>query len=120
MTNYTVDTLNLGKFITESGEVIDNLRLRYEHVGYHGQPLVVVCHALTGNHLTYGTDDYPGWWREIIDGGYIPIHDYQFLTFDVIGSPFGSSSPLNDPHFPKKLTLRDIVRANERGIQALG
>ncbi len=26
MTNYTVDTLNLGKFITESGEVIDNLR----------------------------------------------------------------------------------------------
>ncbi len=59
-----------------------------------GQPLVVVCHALTGNHLTYGTDDYPGWWREIIDGGYIPIHDYQFLTFDVIGSPFSSSSPL--------------------------
>ncbi len=52
--------------------------------------------------------------------GYIPIHDYQFLTFDVIGSPFGSSSPLNDTHFPEKLTLRDIVRANERGIQALG
>ncbi|PXA58286.1 alpha/beta fold hydrolase, partial [Staphylococcus pseudintermedius] len=25
-----------------------------------------------------------------------------------------------DPHFPKKLKLRDIVRANERGIQALG
>lgn len=46
MTNYTVDTLNLGEFITESGEVIDNLRLRYEHVGYHGQPLVVVCHAI--------------------------------------------------------------------------
>lgn len=44
----------------------------------------------------------------------------SILTFDVIGSPFGSSSPLNDPHFPKKLTLRDIVRANERGIQALG
>ncbi|HHW7746903.1 TPA: homoserine O-acetyltransferase MetX [Staphylococcus aureus] len=120
MTNYTVDTLNLGEFITESGEIIDNLRLRYEHVGYHGQPLVVICHALTGNHLTYGTDEQPGWWREIIDGGYVPIHDYQFLTFDVIGSPFGSSSPLNDPHFPKKLTLRDIVRANERGIQALG
>lgn len=44
----------------------------------------------------------------------------SILTFDVIGSPFGSSSPLNDTHFPKKLTLRDIVRANERGIQALG
>ncbi len=58
------------KFITESGEVIDNLRLRYEHVGYHGQPLVVVCHALTGNHLTYGTDDYPGWWRELLMGIY--------------------------------------------------
>jgi homoserine O-acetyltransferase len=34
----------------------------------------------------------PGWWREIIDGGYMPIHDYQFLTFNVIGSPYGSSS----------------------------
>ncbi|MDN8732289.1 homoserine acetyltransferase, partial [Staphylococcus aureus] len=60
MTKYTVDTLNLGKIITESGEVIDNLRFRYEHVGYHGQPLVVVSQALTGNHLTYGTDYYTG------------------------------------------------------------
>ena len=52
MTNYTVNTLELGEFITESGETIDHLRLRYEHVGLPGQPLVVVCHALTGNHLT--------------------------------------------------------------------
>ncbi|KMS25221.1 homoserine acetyltransferase, partial [Staphylococcus aureus] len=69
---------------------------------------------------TYGTYDYPGGWREIIDGVDIPIHDDQFLTFDVIVNPFGSSSPLNDHHFPKKLTLGDIVRANERGMQALG
>lgn len=120
MTNYTVDTLELGPFTTESGEVIQNLRLRYEHVGYPGQPLTVVCHALTGNHLTYGTEEQPGWWREIIDGGYLPLHDYQFLTFNVIGSPFGSSSSLTDDSFPKHLTLRDIVRANELGIKALG
>ncbi|RNM21833.1 alpha/beta fold hydrolase [Staphylococcus epidermidis] len=119
MTNYTVNTLELGEFITESGETIDHLRLRYEHVGLPGQPLVVVCHALTGNHLTYGTDAQPGWWREIIDGGYIPVLDYQFLTFNVIGSPFGSSSKLNDDNFPEHLTLRDIVRAIELGIQAL-
>ena len=107
-------------FTTESGETINNLKLRYEHVGYKGQPLVVVCHALTGNHLTYGTDEKHGWWREIIDGGYIPRHDYQFLTFNVIGSPFGSSSKLNDPNFPQHLTLRDIVKAIEKGIKALG
>ena len=65
MTNYRVDTLELGTFTTESGETINNLKLRYEHVGYKGQPLVVVCHALTGNHLTYGTDEKHGWWREI-------------------------------------------------------
>ena len=117
---YIVDTLELGNFHTESGEVIENLKLRYEHVGYQGQPLVLVCHALTGNHLTYGTHEEPGWWREIIDGGYLPIHDYQFLTFNVIGSPFGSSSPRNDPNFPQQLTLRDIVRAIERGVKALG
>ncbi|BCU51242.1 homoserine O-acetyltransferase [Staphylococcus auricularis] len=120
MTHYTVSTLNLGRFETESGEIIDPLQLRYEHVGYPGQPLVVICHALTGNHLTYGTDEEPGWWREIIDGGYLPINDYQFLTFNVIGSPFGSSSKLTDDHFPDHLTIRDIVRAIELGIEALG
>lgn len=120
MVNYRVDTLALGAFTTESGETIENLKLQYEYVGYPGQPLVVVCHALTGNHLTYGTEDNPGWWREIIDGGYMPVHDYQFLTFNVIGSPFGSSSRLTDPNFPQKLTLRDIVRALEKGIEALG
>ena len=52
MTNYKVHTLELGAFTTESGEIINNLKLRYVHVGYTGQPLVVVCHALTGNHLT--------------------------------------------------------------------
>ncbi|PNZ34139.1 homoserine O-acetyltransferase MetX [Staphylococcus lutrae] len=120
MMNYRVDTLELGPFMTASGESIENLKLRYEYVGYSGQPLAVVCHALTGNHLTYGTEEKPGWWREIIDGGYVPVHDYQFLTFNVIGSPFGSSSRLTDPNFPQKLTLRDIVRALEMGIAALG
>lgn len=120
MTNYTVDTLELGPFTTESGETISNLKLRYEHVGLKGQPLVVVCHALTGNHLTYGTSEQPGWWRGIIDGGYMPINDYQFLTFNVIGSPFGSSSALTDEDFPEQLTLRDIVRAIELGIEHLG
>jgi len=120
MTNYTVDTLELGPFTTESGEFISNLKLRYEHVGLKGQPLVVVCHALTGNHLTYGTNENPGWWRGIIDGGYMPINDYQFLTFNVIGSPYGSSSALTDPNFPETLTLRDIVRAIELGIETLG
>ncbi|UEX90119.1 homoserine O-acetyltransferase MetX [Staphylococcus ratti] len=119
MTEYTVDTLHLGKFTTESGETIQNLQLKYEHVGHRGQPLVLVCHALTGNHLTYGTEKKPGWWREIIDGGYMPLHDYQFLTFNVIGSPFGSSSRLTDDHFPNKLTIRDIVRAIELGLNAL-
>lgn len=36
MINYIVDILNLGEFIIEFGEVIDNLCLRYEYVGYYG------------------------------------------------------------------------------------
>ena len=113
MTNYRVDTLELGTFTTESGETINNLKLRYEHVGYKGQPLVVVCHALTGNHLTYGTDEKHGWWREIIDGGYIPRR-LSISNFQRRGSPFGSSSKLNDPNFPQHLTIRDIVKAIEK------
>lgn len=118
MLNYEVGTLELGTFVTESNETIENLQLQYEYVGNKGQPLVVVCHALTGNHLTYGTDEHPGWWREIIDGGYLPIGDYQFLTFNVPGSPFGSSSKRTDAEFPEQFTLRDIARAITRGIQS--
>ncbi len=42
------------------------------------------------------------------------------MTFNVIGSPYGSSSALTDANFPKSLTLRDIVRAIELGIETLG
>ena len=79
MTNYT-RYFKSREIYYRIWEVIDNLRLRYEHVGYHGQPLVVVCHALTGNHLTYGTDDYPGWWREIIDGD---IYPFTIINFNI-------------------------------------
>lgn len=112
--------VELGQFITESGEIIENLKLQYEHVGFKGQPLVVVCHALTGNHLTYGDDDKPGWWREIIDGGYLSINDYQFITFNVIGSPFGSSSRVNTKDFPKNLTMRDVTKANILALKKIG
>lgn len=112
--------VDLGHFEAESGEVIDNLKLQYEYVGYKGQPLVVVCHALTGNHLTYGDDEHAGWWREIIDGGYLSINDYQFITFNVIGSPYGSSSRLNTPNFPEHLTMRDVARANILGLKQFG
>lgn len=112
--------VELGHFETESGEVIDNLKLQYEYVGHKGQPLVVVCHALTGNHLTYGDDENPGWWREIIDGGYLSINDYQFITFNVIGSPYGSSSRLNTPDFPERLSMRDISKANILALKHFG
>ncbi|WP_239734615.1 alpha/beta fold hydrolase [Mammaliicoccus sp. G-M28] len=112
--------VELGHFETESGEVIDNLKLQYEYVGHKGQPLVVVCHALTGNHLTYGDDENPGWWREIIDGGYLSINDYQFITFNVIGSPYGSSSKLNTPDFPERLSMRDISKANILALKHFG
>lgn len=113
-------SVELGRFETESGEVIDNLKLQYEHVGYKGQPLVVICHALTGNHLTYGDDEHPGWWREIIDGGYLSINDYQFITFNVIGSPFGSSSKFNTLNFPDSLTMRDVTKANMLALKHFG
>ena len=99
-------------------ETIDHLRLRYEHVGLPGQPCSCLsCTYWQSFNIRYGCATWLV--AKIIDGGYIPVHDYQFLTFNVIGSPFGSSSKLNDDNFPEYLTLRDIVRAIELGIQAL-
>ena len=34
-------SVELGRFETESGEVIDNLKLQYEHVGYKGNRLLL-------------------------------------------------------------------------------
>ncbi|RYG72232.1 homoserine O-acetyltransferase [Lentibacillus lipolyticus] len=122
-------SISIGPFQTESGKTIADVTMAYERSGPAGAPVVIVCHALTGNHLAIGTEANPGWWRGLI-GSDKPIDTdhYQVLTFNVLGGCDGSTGPAStNPEtgsayacgFPP-ITIRDMVHAQHRALKKLG
>lgn len=121
--------VSIGDFSLESGIVLQDVHLAYEQVGPDGAPVVLVCHALTGNQFAAGTNDHPGWWAGLIGAGKsIDTNKFQVITFNVLGGCNGSTGPLSkNPRtgtlyrneFPH-VTVRDMVRAQERALKCLG
>lgn len=108
-------------FATESGTVLHHLRLAYQTFGKYRPgvtPVVWVCHALTAN--TQVTE----WWKGLIGpGNLIDTNTHFVVCANMLGSPYGSTSPLDakDPYgkhqtgswyrdFPI-LTIRDMVKS---------
>ncbi|MEW9502361.1 homoserine O-acetyltransferase MetX [Jeotgalibacillus marinus] len=121
-------TIRIGSFTLESGKVLHNVSLRYERVGKTDLPAVLICHALTGNHVTVGTGEEPGWWKGFV--GYdapVDLSHYQVITFNVLGGCSGSTgpaSPLNEKSnyrlsFPF-VSVRDMVTAQHQALEKLG
>ncbi|GAA0450822.1 homoserine O-acetyltransferase MetX [Alkalibacillus silvisoli] len=116
-------------FTLESGYILDEVELVFERAGLEQSPVILVCHALTGNHCTVGTEDEPGWWRGLINqGGYIDVDEYQVLTFNVLGGCDGSSGPksinsntgnMYGVDFPQ-ITIRDLVEIQYLALKKLG
>ena len=94
---------------------------------------VVICHALTGDQ--YVAERHPvtgktGWWDRMVGPGK-PIDTDRFFVIcaNVLGGCMGSTGPASprdgeagDPwgtEFPP-ITIRDMVRAQERLVSALG
>lgn len=103
-------------FELEAGGVLPELDVTYHVSGeYTGQPVVWVCHALTAN------SDAEDWWPEMVGPGRcLDTNRYFVVCVNMIGSPYGSTSPISlNPqtgkpyliNFPR-VTVRDIVRAN--------
>ncbi|MFD2209859.1 homoserine O-acetyltransferase [Virgibacillus halophilus] len=113
----------------ESGVLLEDVILQYERAGLCDGPVVLVCHALTGNHATTGTEDIPGWWSGLIgEGRSIDTTTYQVVTFNVLGGCDGSTGPTSiNPKtgqryrsdFPA-ITVRDMVHAQYKALRALG
>jgi homoserine O-acetyltransferase/O-succinyltransferase len=122
-------TVKLGDLALESGQVIADAELAFERIGNLKGPVLLLCHALTGNQHAYGSQDHPGWWRGLIGpDGYIDTNMYQVITFNVLGGCSGSTGPssLNpstgEPYrnsFPF-VTVRDMVRAQRQALDVLG
>ncbi len=105
-------------FITEGGNVINNLKITFHTYGCYNPDkgkVVWVCHALTGN------SDVFDWWKGLFGENEIfNPKDYFIVCANVIGSSYGTTGPgsLNDngelylDTFPL-ITPRDMARAHE-------
>ncbi|UQC91291.1 homoserine O-acetyltransferase [Colletotrichum lupini] len=113
-------------FPLESGEELFDCSIAYKTWGKLNEQsdnALVICHALTGS------SDVSDWWSPLIGPGkaFDPRHFFIFCG-NVLGSPYGSASPLTiNPgtgqryasEFPQT-TVRDDVRAHKMVLDALG
>lgn len=113
-------------FPLESGDALAGARVAYRTWGQLNASrdnVVWVCHALTANA------DVLDWWPGLFGAGcFFDPADWFIVCANVLGSCYGSTSPLDaDPatgqgrfqDFPL-LTIRDLVAAHEALRQALG
>ncbi|MET3684399.1 homoserine O-acetyltransferase [Alkalibacillus flavidus] len=127
--NRVTDRVAIPNVTLESGTFLEEIELVYERAGTKGKPIILVCHALTGNHITVGTEDSPGWWRGLIhEGGYVDLDQYEVITFNTLGGCHGSTGPLSlspetgqiyGADFPT-LTVRDLVEIQFLALKKLG
>lgn len=77
-------------------------------------PVVLVCHALTGNSSVAGPD---GWWAQLIgEGQTIDTRRYSILCFDIPGNGY-SGEILEDP---ERFSLRDVATLFIIAMERLG
>lgn len=99
--------VTLSDFTNWRGESIPSPTLTYQVAGpaLGTAPIVLVCHALTGNSAVAGPE---GWWARLIGPGQtIDTTRYTILSIDIPGNEYAGSAPLDDPSL---LSLMDVAR----------
>lgn len=128
----TIGAVEIPELHLESGKVLKNVKQVYAMYGSSKSgKTILVCHALTGSHHAAGCD-VPGlpeaWWDPLIGPGKaINTDKFRVICFNVLGSPYGSTSPLSicddgKPYgmrFPV-ISVRDIVKAQHEALKILG
>jgi len=112
--------------LLENGEVLTGVEVAYHTYGTlnaSSDNVVWVCHALTANA------DVLSWWPGLFGSGcHFDPADWFIVCANVLGSCYGSTSPLTPApetgapryqQFPL-LTIRDMVAAHEQLRQHLG
>lgn len=109
-------TASVPSFTLESGHTLSSVPIAYKTWGtlnQDGDNVLVLCHALSGS------SDAEDWWRPMM-GSHKTFDDRKYFVFcaNILGSPYGSDSPLTinpdtgftyGPDFPAT-TIRDDVR----------
>ena len=113
-------------FVTETGEVINNLTIAYHTFGKPNEGMtnvIWVCHALTAN------SDVADWWPDtVVPGRFLDPEQYYVICANVLGSCYGTSGPpsinpsTGEPwgdEFPT-VSVRDMVHCHRRLAKHLG
>ncbi|KAF2637740.1 homoserine O-acetyltransferase [Massarina eburnea CBS 473.64] len=113
-------------FTLESGIILNSAPVAYSTWGALNDDrdnVLVVCHALTGS------SDAMDWWHPLFGPGKaLDTARYFIICLNVLGSPYGSASPLSTnpatakqygPRFPAT-TIRDDVRIHKLVLDSLG
>lgn len=118
--------IRISELTLDSGRTLADVPVAYDAWGElnaAGDNAVIVCHALTGS------SEADIWWGPLIGSGRVLDTDrYYVICLNVLGSPYGSFSPLSEdpatgrpygPAFPS-ITIRDTVRAHRAALSTLG
>ena len=114
------------EFQLESGRILKQCRVAYKSWGKLNSTsdnCMVICHALSGS------SDVEDWWEPLIGPGKtFDTTKYFIFCGNVLGSPYGSSSPCTidpstnkryGPTFPQT-TIRDDVNVHRLVLDKLG
>jgi homoserine O-acetyltransferase len=135
------DTVSLGPFEFECGEMVPELQVAYEaHGEFTGDNAVLLCHALTGSHhVATGEEDTKretastagqadAWWDDIVGPGQaIDTDEYYVICANVPGSCYGTTGPTSTnpetgepygPAFPP-VSVTDWTRCQRRLLDEL-
>ncbi len=111
------ETIAIGALRLDCGATLPAVQQRVTTYGTprsEGSNVVLVEHALTGSSRA------AQWWPGIVgEGGLFDPADWFVVGINALGSCYGSTGPAPSENFPR-VTVRDIVRAEIRALDALG
>ncbi|STQ85924.1 homoserine O-acetyltransferase [Helicobacter muridarum] len=121
-----------------SGRILEPYQIIYETYGKlnsDNSNAILITHALTGSHHCagkYQNEAKAGWWDSMVGNNkYIDTNKYFVICANVIGSCYGSTSPISPTYgsfgdndfyrlkFPV-ITIQDMVKANKILLNSLG
>jgi len=125
--------VRISRIELECGRALDDATLTastYGKLNPQGTNGVLVGHSLTSDSQVHT------WWGEMLSakeggeaapaaghGRCLDTSKYFIVCFNFLGSPYGSSSPMDEggfAAFPAPVTMRDQARAMLRGCELLG
>lgn len=110
----------------ECGDVLKNVTIAYTtygNIAAERDNIIWVCHALTAS------SDVAVWWPKTVEKGrFLDPEKYFVICANIIGSPYGSTSPLSvneatgEPYYDTfpLVTVRDMVSAHKLLAAHLG